>query len=96
MDYISREAAKHAVVAWARVIAESDLLVRDDALIALDCIPAADVREVKRAEWKNNKDDYPECSVCGYMPMYDPNMDDIYYSPFCPNCGAMMGGQDNG
>lgn len=46
------------------------------------------VRE--KGEWRNNKDDYPECDKCGYMPQYDPMIDDIYYSDFCPNCGADM------
>ena len=48
------------------------------------------VRE--KGEWRNNKDDYPECDKCGYMPQYDPMIDDIYYSDFCPNCGADMRG----
>lgn len=43
-----------------------------------------------RAEWKNNKDEYPECTNCGYMPQYDPAIDDIWYSAFCPQCGARM------
>ena len=43
-----------------------------------------------QAKWKNNKDEYPECTNCGYMPMFDPSIDDIYYSPYCPNCGAKM------
>lgn len=42
------------------------------------------------AEWKNNKDEYPECTNCGYMPAYDPAIDDIWYSMFCPQCGARM------
>ena len=50
------------------------------------------VRE--KGEWRNNKDDYPECDKCGYMPQYDPMIDDIYYSDFCPNCGADMTGGD--
>ena len=52
--------------------------------------PTADVKEVVHAEWKNNSEDYPECTNCGYMPMFDPHIDDIYYSPFCPYCGATM------
>lgn len=42
------------------------------------------------AEWKNNKDEYPECTNCGYKPAYDPIIDDIWYSPYCPQCGAKM------
>ena len=51
------------------------------------------VRE--KGEWRNNKDDYPECDQCGYMPQYDPMIDDIYYSDFCPNCGSDMRGAEN-
>ena len=51
------------------------------------------VRE--KGEWRNNKDDYPECTRCGYMPQYDPMIDDIYYSDFCPNCGSDMRGAEN-
>ena len=56
----------------------------------IDEQPTADVKEVVHAEWKNNSEDYPECTNCGYMPMFDPHIDDIYYSPFCPYCGATM------
>lgn len=42
------------------------------------------------AEWENNADEYPECTNCGYMPAYDSSIDDIWYSPFCPQCGAKM------
>lgn len=49
-----------------------------------------DVVVVRHGKWKNNKNDYPECTECGYMPMYDHGIDDIYYSPYCPNCGAKM------
>lgn len=53
------------------------------------------VRE--KGEWRNNKDGYPECDRCGYMPQYDPMIDDIYYSGFCPNCGAdMRRGENDG
>ena len=51
---------------------------------------AKGVAVVKHGEWKNNKNDYPECTNCGYMPMYDHSIDDIYYSPYCPECGAKM------
>lgn len=34
-----------------------------------------------------------KCSKCGYIPPYDRAIDDIYCSPFCPNCGAKMDGE---
>lgn len=52
---------------------------------------SADVEPVARGEWVNDAIlEYPACSVCSYMPMFDPRLDDIYYSRFCPNCGAHM------
>lgn len=103
MDYISRETAKHDIVAWAQVITQPDLLSRDDALTALDCIPAADVREVVRAKWIPISDQsfvYGDfrCSNCGHdvcdvnLVRVKPGRNCLYY---CPNCGAVMGGQDN-
>lgn len=46
--------------------------------------------EVVHGRWVNNENDYPECDKCGYMPQYDPMIDDIWYSPYCPKCGAKM------
>lgn len=57
------------------------------AFLNEDC---ADVVLAVHAKWENNKDEYPECTNCGYMPMFDPAIDDIYYSPYCPDCGAKM------
>lgn len=97
MDDISRDALIEAVQEVMQETPPGD--VRGGLSLVfpiLSEVPAADVREVKRGEWRNNKNDYPECTECGYMPMYDPNMDDIYYSSYCPNCGAEMGGRDNG
>ena len=52
--------------------------------------PTIDAEPVTHGRWENNEDDYPECNQCGYMPQYDPAIDDIFYSPYCPNCGAKM------
>lgn len=57
---------------------------------AADHLVAHGVVVREKGEWRNNKDEYPECDKCGYMPQYDPMIDDIYYSDFCPNCGADM------
>lgn len=68
----------------------------DNALTTMEDImsdiPAADVAPVRHGRWENNKDEYPECTNCRYMPAYDSALDDIYYSPYCPNCGAKMDG----
>lgn len=99
MDYISRETAKHDIVAWARVITQPDLLSREDALTALDCIPAADVRPVVRAHWEydgvegtaENPQIRNYCSACE-MVVKDAETQGFL---LCPFCGAKMGGQDN-
>lgn len=90
MDYISREAAKHDIVARARVINGPDLLSREDALTALDCIPAADVRPVRWGRWIFKRGYYEAdectCSLCGQL-LTTPVKD---RANFCPNCGADM------
>ena len=68
----------------------------DKSVCPVGRAPAADVEVVKHGRWENNKDDYPECNQCGYMPQYDPAIDDIFYSPYCPNCGAKMMEVSNG
>lgn len=49
------------------------------------------VEPVKHGEWITI-DDTSRCSECGYIPAYDSAIDDLFYSPFCPNCGAKMDG----
>lgn len=56
--------------------------------------PAADVAPVKHGEWTTD-DGLSVCSECGYIPPYDNAIDDIFYSNYCPNCGAKMDGGDN-
>mgnify|MGYP005889750933 CR=1 FL=1 len=51
--------------------------------------PAADVAPVVHGEWITI-DGISRCSECGYIPAYDSAIDDLFYSPFCPNCGAKM------
>lgn len=61
-------------------------------------IPAADVRETKRGEWKRHHkkidgvySEWCVCSVCGQMATAGA----CYYdneTPFCPWCGAKMDG----
>lgn len=74
--------------AWEKaqkIFSDSALLLA--IRVALDKAPAV---EVVHGRWVNNKNDYPECDKCGYMPQYDPMIDDIWYSPYCPKCGAKM------
>ena len=52
---------------------------------ALNSIPAADVRPVKKGEWIDHQEGrwiYAKCSECGTVHDVKSN--------FCPNCGAKM------
>lgn len=82
-DYIDRENYCKSICRCSRDKCDKDKC-------PLWAAPAADVKPVVHAEWRNNKNDYPECTNCGYMPAYDPAIDDIWYSPRCPKCGARM------
>lgn len=57
----------------------------------IERITAADVAPVVHGEWITI-DGISRCSECGYIPAYDSAIDDLFYSPFCPNCGAKNGG----
>jgi hypothetical protein len=59
--------------------------------------PAADVVEVKHAEWEVVTDDYDcemmRCSCCG-SEFYDGENDTVdMMLSYCPNCGAKMDGE---
>lgn len=70
-------------------------LAKDFIVIPKDT-PAADVAPVVHGEWITI-DGISRCSECGYIPAYDSAIDDLFYSPYCPNCGAKMdGGRTNG
>lgn len=53
----------------------------------------ADAAPVVHGEWITI-DGISRCSECGYIPAYDSAIDDLFYSPFCPNCGAKMNEDD--
>lgn len=61
-----------------------------DKLMALKAL-TDDVAPVVHGEWLTINDT-SRCSECGYIPAYDSAIDDLFYSPYCPNCGAKMDG----
>lgn len=90
-DYISREAAKHALRIWITDCGlDGDTESADrfrDCIDLLDGLDAADVAPVVRGEWIERA--YrPTCSLCGF----GGSLIDAPISPFkyCPNCGAKM------
>ena len=90
-EYIDRQDAYDAVL-----FAMCGTGYQSDATWAIDGVPAADVAPVVHGEWITI-DGISRCSECGYIPAYDSAIDDLFYSPYCPNCGAKMdGGGTNG
>ena len=49
-----------------------------------------DSNKRKTGKWVQDEYGTDHCSCCDYIPAYDTAIDDIYYSPYCPNCGAKM------
>lgn len=89
-DYISREAISEVLEKMEIVGPLYYGIPVVEALDAIDNIPAADVRPVKRgvwerdtAGWEGNEYVIWRCSECGRSVPYDK-------SNFCPNCGAKM------
>lgn len=81
VEYIKREAAKEMFEGIPQLGATINMVI--------DCIPAADVVEVRHGEWRfvgqNRWNDTYECSLCRKTT--------TDYSIYCPNCGAKMDGK---
>ena len=90
-EYIEREAAiKRFNFAVLDCLGMEPTIRAGDIIIALESIPAADVREVKRGKWVYDiEPDMFRCSVCnGFAPRND--------YPFCHWCGADMREENDG
>ncbi len=61
----------------------------DTAIEKLAEIPAADVRPERYGQWIEDEYAYNRCSECGFE--YEGPE---YVTPYCPNCGAKMDGED--
>ena len=83
-EYIEREVAIESLpVAW------------DSAINALRNAPSVDVAPVVHGRWieqeKYTFGTMYDCSICG-----DRILDNGHSWNYCPNCGAMMDGDDDG
>ena len=67
----------------------------DDTLGYIDSEPSSDVSPVVHGRWENGN---PICPVCGGNKFRDLDADIWcdWQPDFCPNCGAKMGGVDDG
>ena len=60
-------------------------------------IPAADVRENVEGEWIWKPSNYVMCSICGYERKMELSLQRGWIIPkFCEDCGAEMGGAEDG
>lgn len=83
-NYINQEALiNKQQEANDKLFAENERLKK-----LLEEVRAADVAPVRYGEWIADDYAYNRCSVCGWE--WD---DREYVTPYCPNCGAKMGGE---
>lgn len=68
-----------------------------DAIKMVEDSPAADVRENVKAEWIRKISNYVMCSICGYERKMELSLQRGWIIPkFCEDCGAQMGGAEDG
>ena len=104
-EYIQRETVKEWVEQWLvqdryyHPYAKKMTIPVSELYDILSRLPAADVRPVKRGEWKETMEPMgwteeacAECSVCGETFVLDEYaIEDIQREfKFCPRCGADM------
>ena len=107
-EYIDRESAIDAIerVDWYHQNVSKDMVQganslehqawyrEQDVYAAIENIPAADVRPVKRGHIIEDENGYFWCSACGCnitLTAYTmPNNKLILNPNYCPNCGASM------
>ena len=72
---------------------------KEEAIDCLECVPTADVEEIRHAKWVHYGEDI-QCSNCGHVSddiCYEGDMDSGYYTVlprYCSNCGARMDLED--
>lgn len=64
-----------------------DVIYLDGVMAVIENVPTADTEG--RGEWIPDDYAYYHCSECGYE-----QDEREYVSPYCPKCGAKMGGSE--
>lgn len=60
-------------------------------IIGIDCLPTVDIELVRQGRWI--RDEFgTRCGACG-LYAYRDKFDQPWESPYCPNCGAKMDGE---
>ena len=66
----------------------------DDVISFLEDAPTVDAVEVVHGRWQQGDNLKPKCSICGKYELY--SWADHSRCNYCPNCGAIMDGAENG
>lgn len=95
-DYIKREAV-FQIISDAPRLYLNDVIRADTIRQAVKKLPAADVRENVRGEWKNIGGDEWCCVFCGYIISTEGSWEHPLEvgKCFCSNCGADMRKEEN-
>lgn len=105
--YIELEVAKETILNYigeqtvskypSSELCRASRMGAEGAMNELDYAPTADVAEVRHGKWVHT--DYAmhwlgkdECSACTYHTF---DRDDLSHFNFCPNCGAIMNGDED-
>ncbi len=67
---------------------EQSYYSKKDAIDCVECMPTADVVEVKRGKWITDESEVVICSECGEEHYWQE-----FRASFCDNCGADMRGE---
>ena len=97
-EYIEREALMVKLVKVFEPVNDVDTaLFLNKTLRTINFFPAADVVEVVYGSWIYVNGNCG-CSVCRQCLSYDGNsvILDLSHLPYCPHCGAKMGGDTDG
>lgn len=65
----------------------------DRAEGAIGNLPSADVQPVRHGHWEHDKSGATICSVCSKYIFDDGIYHLVWYTNYCPHCGAKMDGE---
>lgn len=94
-EYIKREEALEAANEWVSEACKEPVMRVSRLFDKLKQVPAADVAPVVLGRWKHLGGDEWCCSACGFVLTTEGSWDKPT-KKYCEDCGAKMGGVDDG
>lgn len=96
-EYIGREALREILDGWRDAHADVDDVhgcgLLEDVICEVDAQTAADVAPVVHGRWEQDADGDWYCTNCNeVVAICESGRERTYRKPYCPNCGAKMGG----